>query len=118
MDVTPVKIKSLGKEQQEFFVVVVETLQSNERQLYKIPFDLSLANRIDDSDLNGLVCGDDYCKVHVTIKSLQQLELVLDKSRAITDKNFSCALDLTRISRITLFNKGEKTNNQLNIKCF
>lgn len=111
VDVTPLKTK-MHKEQltkDDFFVVEVEILQNNERLLYKLPFDLSQAVSIANSDLNGFVRGEDYNNVHVTIKSLQRLELLVDQHRMTIDEStcYSRGLNLEHVSRITLFDKGE-----------
>jgi hypothetical protein len=61
--------------EQSFFVVEVAFSSNDERQLYKVTFDKGLATSISTVDLNGLICGKDYLRLHIAISRLQYLHL-------------------------------------------
>lgn len=75
IDATPVKRKL---KKCNFFVLVVETLSTFERQVYKIQLDSALPTvcRINHGDLRGHTLGIDFLRVNIIIQELQSLDLM------------------------------------------
>lgn len=103
IDMTPVRkktIKHLEKQNsgENFFVLEVESLVDDKSQLYKIPMDLSSSSSLREGDLKDSILGEDYLRVSIIIKSIQNLELLMAKS----DDKYSSLLYSSDFKRIIL----------------
>lgn len=83
---------------QSFFVVETEFISNSEmRQLFKVDLDLTWTAKIDDRDLKGLTRGEDYIRLHLTLRQLKKLVFV-----DLQDKRGEIE-DLTEYPNITLY---------------
>lgn len=80
LDVTRVKIDmEINNVNSDFFVVHVEFLTNAKRYSFKVSVDISSVTLVRDGDLEGLTCGEDYLRVHVILKKLEELTLCVDQ---------------------------------------
>lgn len=87
IDMTPVKTKTMQYLGSQFFVVELETLNNGKRQLLKVSLDLTSVISIVDSDLQGLVRCEDYFRAHISIGSLERLDLCMGDDTTYSGSN-------------------------------
>lgn len=90
VDVTPIRrmMRSYIEKQcatdEDFFLLEIEVLDTGKRHSYKVtPYSLSTTKSNGD-DLQGLVRGKDYFRLHITVNNLEQLELYISNCTFFT----------------------------------